>query len=346
MKTHPLSNLTAGELPLVALIGPTNAGKSTLFNRLTGSWQAVTAKEESTTRDRVYGEVEWQHHHFNLVDTGGLVDDDSELYQKIHRQTLSAITEADLILFVYDAAAGLSDRDREFLNDLRGEKPLWLVGNKVDSFTREKKIERLENIGLPYYEVSATAGRGSGDLLEAIIAALPTATITKRDEPLIALVGRPNVGKSTLLNALVKAERAVVSPIAGTTRDIVTSSLELGGKTFLLADTAGVRRRGSIEIGAEKFSVKRTLSAIEQADAVLALVDAVEGTTRGDLHLIYYAHELKKPILVVFNKIDLLGDAALRFHHHLQKFPHVGISALKNENLSELVEWLKSVSKP
>ncbi|HSX42335.1 MAG TPA: ribosome biogenesis GTPase Der [Candidatus Saccharimonadales bacterium] len=330
--------------PLVALIGPTNAGKSTLFNRLTGSWQAITAREESTTRDRVYGEVEWQGHNFTVVDTGGFADDDSDLYKKIHDQTIAAVNEADLILFVYDAAAGLNERDRVFLNSLRGRTPIWLVGNKVDSVTREAKVEKLDNLGLPYHEVSAISGRGSGDLLEAVCQFLPKSEkAAGHKEPLIALVGRPNVGKSTLLNALVEEERAVVSPVAGTTRDVVTAELELDGAKFLLADTAGVRRRGSIEAGAEKFSVKRTLSAIEQADAVIVLVSAPEGTTRGDLHLIYFAHQLEKPLLVIFNKIDLTSDDRLRFHHHLAKFDQLAISALKKENITKVAEWLKNL---
>lgn len=351
MKTQSGSNPSSketNEQPLVALIGPTNAGKSTLFNRLTGSWQAVTTKEESTTRDRIYGEVEWQGQRFTLVDTGGLAEDDSDLYKRIHSQTVEAVNEADLILFVYDAAAGLSDRDRLFLNSLRGRAPMWLVANKVDSFSREKKIERLENAGLPYHEVSAISGRGSGDLLEDICNFLPRVDSPKHAQPIIALVGRPNVGKSSLLNALVAEERAVVSPVAGTTRDVVTAELELNGQKFLLADTAGVRRRGAIEAGAEKFSVKRTLSAIEQANGVLVLLDAIEGTTRGDLHLIYYAYELKKPILLVFNKIDLAAaNADLRFHHHLAKFEQVQISALKKDNIHAVAEWLKNLeSKP
>lgn len=332
-------------LPLVALIGPTNAGKSALFNRLTGSWQAITAKEESTTRDRIYGEVEWQGRNFNIMDTGGLANDDSELYQKIRQQTLSGIDEADLILFVYDAAEGLHDRDKQFLNDLRGRKPLWVIANKVDSIQREDKIEKLEQLGLPYYEVSAVTGRGSGDLLEAVTMALPDVIAPFRKELLIALIGRPNVGKSTLLNALTESERAVVSPVAGTTRDIVTASLELDGQTFLLADTAGVRRRGSIERGPEQFSVKRTLSAIEQADGVMVLMDAVAGSARGDLHLIYFAHQLKKPVLLVFNKIDLIKTDAIRFHHHLAKFEQVLISAKDKKNIGQVADWIKNLKK-
>ncbi len=330
------------ELPLVALVGPTNAGKSTLFNRLTGSWQAVTAKEESTTRDRVYGEVEWQNQLFSIVDTGGLADDDSDLYEKIHRQTKQAIDEADLIIFLYDGKAGLLGRDKIFLDGLRGKKNVWLVANKIDTFDVEKKTDKLDNIGFPYFEISAASGRGTGDLLEDIIKFIPIVPLIQTRLPLIALVGRPNVGKSTLLNALTESERAVVSPIAGTTRDIVTGELELYGRKYLLADTAGVRRRGHIEIGAESFSVKRTQTAIAEASAVIVLIDATAGTTRGDIHLIYKAHELKKPVLLVFNKIDLLERDASFFAGHLQKkFDHIAISAKNNQNIHEVGEWIQ-----
>lgn len=329
-------------IPIVALVGPTNAGKSTLFNRLTGSWQAVTAKEESTTRDRVYGEVNWQGNDFTLVDTGGLVDDESELYQKIYQQTLAAIEEADLVLFVYDAREGLVGQSKQFLDKLRGKKPMWLISNKVDSIEQEQRIVRLDSLGLPYYEVSASTGRGSGDLLEEISYYLPRTKLTPHTLPIIALAGRPNVGKSTLLNALVEEERAVVSPIAGTTRDVVTAKLDLNGKEYLLADTAGVRRRGRIDRGIETFSVRRTLTAVAQASSVIVVIDATQGTTRGDMHLLYYAQELKKPTLLVINKMDLVNDKPMWFHKHVAKrFESIQISALEHTNIPAVAQWIE-----
>lgn len=334
------------ELPLVAIIGPVNAGKSTLFNRLTGSWMAITAREESTTRDRVYGEVDWQGHLFSLVDTGGLTTDESELYKLIHNQTLQAVEDADLVLFVYDSGEGLQGDAKEFLNSLRGKKTMWLVANKVDSFNKQEKIEKLTGLGLPYYEVSAATGRGTGDLLDDVTHFLPRTTIEKHTLPMIALVGRPNVGKSTLLNALTESERAVVSPVAGTTRDIVTDEIVIGDDKYILADTAGVRRRGQITIGPEAFSVKRTLTAISHADAVLVLVDATIGTTRGDMHLVYYAQELKKPVLLVFNKTDLLKEHATYFRKHLrEKFEHVAISAQTKIGIDQVASWIKNNAK-
>ncbi len=327
-------------LPLVALIGPTNAGKSTLFNRLTGSWQAVTAREESTTRDRIYGEVDWQGKQFNLVDTGGLTDGDSELYKAILDQTLEAAAQADRIIFLYDSGIGLSPNERQFLDKLRG-KDVWLVANKVDTVHKRQKTEELAYLGFPFQAVSAATGKGVGDFLEEFCQDLPKNDISKYIEPLITLVGRPNVGKSTLLNALTRSKRAVVSPVAGTTRDIVTDKITIDNKTYLLADTAGVRKRGKISQGAEAFSVKRTLTAIAQSSAVIILVDASTGTARGDLHLIYYAQACKKPLLIVFNKADLVTDGGAPFHHHLGKFDSVSISALQEKNLDKITDWIK-----
>lgn len=346
------------QLPLVAIVGPTNAGKSTLFNRLTGSWQAITAREESTTRDRIYGEVEWQGHKFNIIDTGGFVETDSslsskavakdsiseeeELYGKIKTQTLLAVEEADVILFVYDATVGLTVADKKFVNKIRQHKDIWLVANKVDSQSRREQLEDYQFLGLPTAQISSISGKGVGDLLESLTSHLPVTNVNIPHQLIIALVGRPNVGKSTLLNALTKSDRAVVSPVAGTTRDIVTGEMVIDGNKYLLADTAGVRRRGKIARGPEDFSVKRTLAAISQAAAVLVLLDATEGTTRGDLHLIYFAHAMKKPVLLILNKIDLVENKQVPFYRYLNKFEHVVVSALRQENTEKVIDWIKT----
>lgn len=336
---------TSNEMPLVALIGPTNAGKSTLFNRLTDSWQAVTAREENTTRDRVYGEVEWQNKRFAIVDTAGIVEDESKLYEAIHKQTLQAVEEADLILFVYDSILGLEPAHKEFFNSLRGRKDIWIVANKVDSYDREKKVDRLDYLSFPYFELSAATGRGTGDLLEALVKHLPVVPVEKETLPMITLIGRPNVGKSTLLNALSEDNRAIVSNIAGTTRDIVTAKVTIGDTNYLIADTAGVRRRGQIEVGIEKFSVKRTLTAISNSHAVILLVDAHEGVTRGDLHLLYFAKQEKKPTLVIYNKIDLVTEKS-SYGRKIDKFDQVAISADKKVNLSAVTDWIKENVQP
>jgi GTP-binding protein len=332
-------NQDTTQLPLIALIGPTNAGKSTLFNRLTSSWQAVTAQETGTTRDRVYGEVTWNGKKFNVVDTGGLVDDESELNQRVFQQMQRAAEEADIILFIYDAIDGLSTANKEFLNNLRG-KSVWLVANKVDSVTREKKVDRQKNLGFPYYEVSGATGRGSGDLLDAITANIDNVVTEDSTKPVIAIIGRPNVGKSSILNALTGQDRSVVSDISGTTRDVVTEDITINGQDYLLADTAGIRRRGKIEKGAESFSVKRALTAISQADMVMVVADATTGTTRGDLHLIYYAVGLGKPTVIAFNKADLVGDKPIPFHGHVSRYDQLVVSAKTGEGISELKNWV------
>lgn len=334
-----MKNQETNELPLVALIGPTNAGKSTLFNRLTGSWQAVTAREVGTTRDRVYGEVEWNRKKFGIIDTGGLVDDESEINQRVFAQMQQAAQEADIILFVYDAIGGLSEANKQFLDGLRGQE-VWLVANKIDSINRESKAQRLGNIGFPYFEVSAATGRGSGDLLDAIAEKVPQINYEKPNLPVIAIIGRPNVGKSSILNALTKKERAVVSEVAGTTRDVVTEKITIDGQDYLLADTAGVRRRGKIERGAEAFSVKRALTAISQADCVLVVVDSLVGSARGDLHLLYYSVSLKKPTVIVFNKVDLMDGQPIAFHGHIARYDQLIVSAKTGKGLQDLAKWI------
>lgn len=332
------------ELPLVALVGPTNAGKSTLFNRLSGGYQAVTAKEAATTRDRIYGLANWQGHYFNLVDTAGLIEDEDDLHALGRTQMEVAAKEADLILFVFDGRKGLDQTTKNQLNIFRKTGKLWLIANKIDVYEVEQKVKAEDHLGLPFYIISARTSRRVGDLLDAVITQIKAPTeLPQLTKPLIALIGRPNVGKSTLLNALTQTERSIVSTIPGTTRDVVTGDLELEGRTFLLADTAGVRRRGKIEVGPEMFSLKRTVSAVAEASAVIILIDAVEGTTRGDLHLLDFAKQLKKPILLVFNKSDLLGESGFtKIHPFLQKYDQVGISALNQEGLDQIIAWIKS----
>jgi len=331
------------DLPLVALVGPTNAGKSTLFNRLTGGFQAVTAKEEATTRDRIYGLANWQNRYFNVVDTAGLIDNEEDIHQLSRQQMEVASEQADLILFVYDGREGLTQNIKNQLNAFRKTGKLWLVANKVDSYEVEQKLSTEDHLGLPFYSLSARTSRRVGDLLDSIVAEVKAKKeLTPNTKPLVALIGRPNVGKSTLLNALTKDERSIVSTIPGTTRDVVTSEVTMGDREFLLADTAGVRRRGKIEVGPESFSLKRTVNAIAQSTAVILLIDASEGTTRGDLHLLDFAKSLKKPFLLVFNKSDLLPeDGFTKMHPFLQKYDQVGISALNKDGLGQIVTWIK-----
>jgi len=326
--------------PLVALVGPTNAGKSTLFNRLTEDYRVITAFEESTTRDRVYGEAAWQKKRFLLVDTGGLVDEAGELEERIRQQMEIAVEEADVILFVFDALVGLTPRLRQFAQKLSRQHPLWLIANKMDSDTSAKERDNYQYLGLPYYELSARSGRNVADLLEDLTKGFSEQEeFSSNQPPNVAIVGRPNVGKSSLLNALLGSDRAVISPTAGTTRDIVASPLTVDDRTFQLVDTAGVNRRGKIGQGVENFSVKRTLSSIRNATAVLVLVDATVGSTRGDLHLAFYAQSLGKPVLIVVNKGDIAKEE-VHLHHQLAKFPQVFVSAQEKTNIDQIKDWL------
>lgn len=328
-------------LPLVILVGPTNAGKSTLFNRFIGIPQAVTAKEKATTRDRVIGVCNWQNRYFNLVDTAGLLADDHDFGKLSTEQLDIAISEADLIVFTFDGKEGLDDRSLQEINRLR-HKPMFLVANKIDSYELEKKYPQTD-LGLPYFAVSSYTGRRTGDLLQAICEQVDAPkNYLSTKHPVIAIIGRPNVGKSTLLNSLVGSNRSIVSHISGTTRDVVTHTLVIDDKTVTLADTAGIRRRGKIALGPELFSVKRTATILQNSTAVLVIFDIKEGATRGDIHMLQFARDLKKPVLIVYNKLDLIKDnRPFIIKPFLTKYPSVTVSAKNNINLDAINEWIK-----
>ena len=268
---------TTKDKPTFVLVGLTNVGKSTLFNRIIGRSQAVTAYEEGTTRDRQYGEADWQSKKFTLVDTGGLLNDKGDFNQEVLKQTEKAIEDADIILFVVNGREELSQRESQLIAEFRKNNIVWIIANKIDSSNIAEKAISYDFLGLPYYQVSSISGKGVGDLLDELTKDVKKDDTYERDKHLIAIIGRPNVGKSTLLNALINEERAVVSDVPGTTRDPVLGKFNLKGRDVVLADTAGVRRRGKIEVGAEKFSVERTENLIDQSKVVLALVDASEG---------------------------------------------------------------------
>lgn len=327
-------------MPLVALVGRTNVGKSTLFNRLTGTRQAVTAQEAGTTRDRSYGIINWQSHQLALVDTAGLIDSEDPLIELSSQQTNVALEEADVVLFVYDGREGISEKEKEFVNLLRKKHAVWLVANKIDTYnpTLDGTSDKL---GLKHLAISAAHGRGVADLVEELTKAYPyKAEVVENTVPVIAIVGRPNVGKSSLLNTLLGKERSVVSELNGTTRDVVTDSLTIEDQEYLIADTAGIRRRGKIERGAEAFSVKRAIDIILKADLVLVVTDATAGTTRADLHLLYLARDLNKKVLLVLNKMDLMQQDSF-MHRHAGRFDIAEISALKNENIKSITDWIK-----
>ncbi len=312
----------------VAIVGRPNVGKSTLFNRLIGERRAVVSAIPGTTRDRIITEAEWNGRAFVLVDTGGieilpdavtqgrrpgpvapLLEDSAQFIPLIRAQAEQAIEEADLILFLTDAASGLTGADREVADLLRrSDKPVLLVVNKVDNERRAQEAVEFYELGLgEIYPISAIHGTGVGDLLDLVVSRLPAPVEEpEEDEDAvhIAILGRPNVGKSSLLNRLLGAERAIVSPVAGTTRDALDTEMLWNDQKIILIDTAGIRRRGKIVPGVEKYSVLRTIKATERADVALLLIDATEGITAQDTHIAGIIAEQGVSIVIVVNKWD------------------------------------------
>lgn len=315
--------------PVVAIVGRPNVGKSTLFNRLVGERLAIEADLPGTTRDRLFGTVEWSGREFALVDTGGLDDPKlGEMEAGVRRQAEQAIDDADLVLFLVDAKTGILPIEHEVADRLRRTgKPALIVANKSDSWRGEAQAAEFYALGLgEVLTVSAIQGTGTGDLLDSILARLPAEDATEEEyDARIAIVGRPNVGKSSFLNAVVGAERAVVSEIPGTTRDTVDTVVERDGKRILLVDTAGIRRRGRIDEGIEKYALVRTVAAVERADVAVLLIDATEGITAQDTHIAGYVLEANVGLVLAVNKWDavdrgpetterMMRDVAREFH--------------------------------
>lgn len=300
--------------PVVAIVGCQNVGKSTLLNRLTGRRLAIVEDLPGTTRDRLKVDVESFGREFTLIDTGGLeLTAGATFAQEINRQITLAIAEADVILFVVNAKDGLLPTDTDVAALLRPvDKPVLLVANKADTNKLAQGASEFYRLGLgdPII-ISAYHERGISDLLDAIVAALPEAapaTPAPQEIPQLAIIGRPNVGKSALLNALLGEERVVVSPISGTTRDAIDTSLDFEGKPITLIDTAGIKKRGRVGIGVDRYSVERSLRAIERSDVTLLVLDATEPITEQDLHIAGYVQQACKGLVVVINKQDLVAD--------------------------------------
>lgn len=300
--------------PLVALVGLPNVGKSTLFNRLTRGNLATVLDTPGVTRDRRVAAAQWDEHRFLVADTGGLTfAAENDLARQVQTQAGMAISEADVIVLVVDAAAGLTPFDREIALRLRRtEKPVFVAANKIDGPNMENAAAEFHALalGVPI-PLSARNGYGFDQFLEAVLAAVPgqaesTGETLLPEVPRVSVVGRPNVGKSTLLNTLLGRDRFVTSPLPGTTRDAVSEEAVLDGRAFVFVDTAGVRRRGRIERGIEKFSIIQTMRAIEESDVVLLLVDVSEGLTEQDLNLAGAVAEAGRGVIVLLNKWDLL----------------------------------------
>ena len=320
---------TAAGIPTIAIVGRPNVGKSTLFNRIVGSRRAIVGDEAGITRDRLYGDAEWEGRRLRIVDTGGILPEEKDLIpSEIYRQARVALDEAAAIIMVIDGRTELAGPDLELVRLLRkANRPLFLAVNKVDSDKQSSLINDFHRLGVQkMFPISAEHGRGIDDLLDAVLESLPPDTSTPEaaentaeptgteppseaedaHEVKVAIIGHPNVGKSTLLNCLTSSDRAIVSPTPGTTRDAVDEIVEHNGRRFRFIDTAGIRRKGKTHLMAEKLSVVMARKHLEGADIALLVIDATEGVSQLDASIAGYAHESGRSIIIVVNKWDLV----------------------------------------
>jgi GTP-binding protein len=295
---------------IVAIVGRPNVGKSTLFNRLTGARKAIVDSVAGVTRDRLYGKAEWGGRKFSVIDTGGyIIGSDDVFEEEIRKQVQIAIEEANLIIFMVDAEDGITGMDEEVANLLRrGKKPIILAANKVDNALRQTQSAEFYGLGLgEVHNISAMNGGGTGDFLDTLIESLPPEEEEEElDIPKIAVIGRPNAGKSSFINAITGIERNIVTNVAGTTRDSINTRYNLFGKDFLLVDTAGLRKKSKVHENLEFYSVLRSVRAIEEADICLLIVDAERGFEGQDLAIFSLAERNKKGIVILVNKWDLI----------------------------------------
>ena len=346
--------------PVVAIVGRPNVGKSLLFNKLTGRRTAIVEDTPGVTRDRIYGECEWNGRSFSLVDTGGIEPGtDSEMLQFMRRQAEIAIETADVIIMVTDVTVGLTAADSAVASMLqRAKKPVILAVNKCDAVGPvNPDVYEFYALGLgDPIEVSAVHGHGTGDLLDACVAAFPPAEAVEEEEDVIrvAIIGKPNVGKSSLLNRILGEERAIVSDVAGTTRDAIDSDFENAYGRYRFIDTAGLRRRSKVDDAVERYSGLRTISAIERADVCLILIDAQEGVTEQDTKIAGLAHEAGKASVIVVNKWDAvekdtgtmakMTEEIRRDLSYMTYAPVVFLSALTGQRVDRIFEQINAVA--
>ena len=343
---------------IVAIVGRPNVGKSTLFNRLTDSRKAIVDSESGVTRDRHYGKSEWNGMEFSVIDTGGYVKGSEDVFEgEIRKQVQLAIDEANVILFVVDVADGVTDDDKVVANILRKcKKKVFLVSNKVDNFVRQGMSGEFYSLGCGEpYNVSAISGSGTGELLDEVVKALDAdAVVEELDIPKFAIVGRPNVGKSSLINTLLGLERNIVTPIAGTTRDSINTRYTAFGHDFLLIDTAGIRRKTKVEEDLEFYSVMRSIRAIEDCDVCILLIDATLGLEAQDLNIFHLAEKNRKGIVIVVNKWDLIEKTTNSTKEYEEKIreklapfndvPIVFTSALTKQRVLKAIEVAEKVN--
>lgn len=344
---------------LVAIVGRPNVGKSTLFNRLTGTRQAIVSDEAGTTRDRQYGMVEWGTREFSLVDTGGWVVNSDDIFEEeIRKQVVLATEEADLILFVVDVQNGITDLDTQVAQILRRAKtPVILCANKTDQNEDRYGAPEFYALGLgePYC-VSAATGSGTGDLLDLILAELPTKNQEEGEEniPRFSVVGRPNAGKSSLINAFIGEDRHIVTDIAGTTRDSILTRYDKFGFDFYLVDTAGIRKKNKVSEDLEFYSVMRSIRAIENSDVCILLIDATRGIESQDMNIFQLVQRNNKSLVVVVNKWDTVEEKTQKVISHFEDtirermapftdFPIIFSSALTKQRIFKVLETAKEV---
>jgi GTP-binding protein len=343
----------------VAIVGRPNVGKSTLFNRLIGEKKAIIDDISGVTRDRIYGECEWGGRIFNVIDTGGFVAHSADIFEKhIREQVLIAMEEADLLLFMVDASCGITDYDDDFAKIMRKHQGnVFLVVNKVDNNERAYMASEFYSMGMDHmYQLSSMTGSGSGELLDAIVERIPKDVENDErdpDVPRICIIGQPNVGKSSIVNALLGEERNIVTDIAGTTRDSIHSHYNKFGKEMVLIDTAGIRRKAKVHENLEFYSVIRAINALDDADIAVIVLDATQGVGQQDLAIYRLAVRKKRGIIVVINKWDLVEkstNTAKEFEEHIKSklapfndVPILFTSALEKQRIFKLVETVDEV---
>ncbi|MFC7391551.1 ribosome biogenesis GTPase Der [Scopulibacillus cellulosilyticus] len=345
--------------PIVAIVGRPNVGKSTIFNRIVGDRVAIVEDTPGVTRDRIYGAGEWLNHHFNIIDTGGIELGDEPLLVQMREQAHIAIDEADVILFIVDGKDGLTSADEEVASLLyRSKKPVVLGVNKIDDFKQEMNLYDFYSLGMGEpIAISGAHGRGLGDLLDEVIAHFPKTEDDDYDETTIkfSIIGRPNVGKSSLVNAILGKDRVIVSDIAGTTRDAVDTPFTREGQDYVIIDTAGIRKRGKVYEKTEKYSVLRAQKAIEGSDVVLVVINGEEGIIEQDKKIAGYAHQAGRAIIIVVNKWDIVKKDNKTMENFKRKIrdnfqfldyaPIVFLSAATKQRLHHLLPMIQTVSE-
>ncbi len=345
--------------PIVAVVGRPNVGKSTLFNTLAGERISIVQDTPGVTRDRIYADVSWLNHDFTLIDTGGIEPESKDIIiSQMREQAQIAIDTADVIMFLVDVKQGLQDADGKVADMLRrSNKPVVLVVNKVDDFDKYMPdVYEFYNLGIGEpYPVSAASRLGLGDMLDEVVKYFPERNPDEKEDerPRVAIVGKPNVGKSSLVNRLAQKDRVIVSDIAGTTRDAIDTPIKYNGKEYVLIDTAGIRRKSKIKEEIERFSIIRAVTAVERADVVLIVIDATEGVTEQDAKIAGIAHERGKGIIICVNKWDAIEKNNDSVKEHTQKIRQIlsfmpyaeilFISALSGQRLPKIFETIDAV---